>query len=203
MVTYRMTNPLPVKLVGAVVLATIAVLTTTTAQAKLVQERTLYVSKFVCGLKTGFTPPQAVNLAFSPILYDYREVEPGSYASILNIFYAGNGLVRFGDSIDVYASVKGVSPNPLVKSFAPFSFRTDTVDCGEIRDALANALPQKTANFGLIEGYLYILRPSDDLEAQTVYTYSTGEIEIDGLGSSIDVERVTPRTTTVFEFNPF
>ena len=64
---------------------------TTVAQAQTIGPIALnsvvYAAKFVCGFKPGFTPPQS-RVLLGPAIYDYRDFEPGSYATALNVFFA-------------------------------------------------------------------------------------------------------------------
>ena len=167
----------------------------------------VYAAKFVCGFKPGFTPPQS-RVLLGPAVYDYRDFEPGSYATALNVMYAG--VTPANTTVTVLASVPETSANRSlqginVESRQLSGFSTVKVDCEDIALALSGPLPQ-VADKEVIEGFLYITRPIDDLVVEAVYSYSSeigslgGEPRNEGgigVGSSIHVQNIEPKSYRV------
>ena len=163
----------------------------------------VYAAKFVCGFKSGFTPPQS-RVLLGPAIYDYRDFEPGSYATALNVFFATGANTT--TNINVLVSVPETSQNSAVQginlgSLSISNFGTVKVDCEDIAQALNGPLPQ-VADKEVIEGFLYITRPIDDLVVEAVYSYSSeigslgGEPRNEGgigVGSSIHVQNIEPK----------
>ncbi|GJL64082.1 MAG: hypothetical protein NPIRA04_27360 [Nitrospirales bacterium] len=184
---------------------------TPTAQAQTIPpqspiplNRVVYAAKFVCGFKPGFTPPQS-RVLLGPAVYDYRDLEPGSYATALNVLFTTGANTT--TNINVLASVPETSQNAAVQgvNLGPMSvsnFGTVKVDCEDIAQALNGPLPQ-VADKAVIEGFLYITRPVDDLVVEAVYSYSSeigslgGEPRNEGgigVGSSIHVQNIEPKS---------
>ena len=173
--------------------------------------RVVYVAKFVCGFKPGFTPPQS-RVLLGPAIYDYRDFEPGSYATALNVFLATGGNTT--TNINVLVSVPETSQNSALNgiNLGPLSisnFGTVKVDCEDIAQALNGPLPQ-VADKQVFEGMLYIQHSVDDLVVEAVYSYSSqigslgGEPTNQGgigLGSSVHVQNIEPKTYS-FRFPP-
>ena len=161
----------------------------------------------MCGFPPGYTPPHS-RLLNGPGIYEYRDFEPGSYATALNVFYAG-GTNR-NTNINIFASVPETSQNAAINGISLGSrsisnFGTVKVDCEDVSQALNGPLPQVAAQ-ETIEGFLYITRPSDDLTVEAVYTQSSqigalgGEplnLGGIGLGSSIHVQNIEPKTYSI------
>ncbi len=186
------------------------------AHAQLIQPRpiptpipatqVLYTAKFVCGFKPGFTPPQG-NVVNGPGIYSYRDFEPGSYATALNVLYATGQNTN--TNVNVFISVPETTQNsPLTRvNLGPFplsNFGTVKVDCDDIAQALNGPLPQIAAQ-EVIEGFLYITRGIDDLVVEAVYSYTSqisalgGEPRSNagiGLGASVHVQNIEPKTLT-------
>ena len=164
----------------------------------------MYVAKFVCGFKEGFTPPQAPFFPPPPPTYDYQDFEPGSYSTALNIFFPN--LLYLRSRVDVRVSIPEPYSTPpvtsvLVKSLTPSGFGTWKVDCTDIFQVLDPQKSPQVKDRQLVEGFLYFTRPSDDSEVHAVYTYSSHRSPEDGntgLGSSIDTEKIEPRITESF-----
>ena len=164
----------------------------------------VYGAKFVCG-------PQAIAATRIGQITQYSALQPGNYATALNIFTLSDNQ----PSIEVYASMDGNSTNSLVAQL-PISrvFETHTITCNGILNALG--VNVSTVAY---EGFLYITRSQTDLDIQAVYTFESRdafnefrgvdeagnvvinpEIEVIsiggagglGLGASIDVERIVP-----------
>jgi len=164
----------------------------------------VYAAKFVCGFKPGFTPPQS-RVLLGPAVYDYRDFEPGSYATALNVLFATGANTT--TNINVLVSVPETSQNLALRgvNLGPLSisnFGTVKVDCEDIAQALNGPLPQVAAK-EVFEGFLYITRSADDLVVEAVYSYSSqigslGGEPINqrgvGLGSSIHVQNIEPKT---------
>jgi len=164
----------------------------------------VYVAKFVCG-------PQTLAATRIGQITEYSALEPGNYATALNIL----PLNDVHPQIEVYASMVDSPINPVVAQFpAPISFRTLTLTCTDIIDSFGLAVSDEA-----YEGFLYIKRRKPDLEVQAVYTYASRDEFTDwlgvdqqgnvvpnpeinlisiggagglGLGASIDVERIEP-----------
>ena len=171
----------------------------------------VYAAKFVCGFKPGFTPPQELVISGTAGLYNYRDFEPGSYATALNVLFATGA--NNTTNINVFVSVPETSQNSALRGvhLGPLSisnFGTVKVDCEDIAQALNGPLPQ-VADKEVIEGFLYITRPADDLIVEAVYSYSSyyssqngglgGETVQAGigLGSSIHVQNIEPKTYSI------
>jgi len=163
-----------------------------------------YVAKFVCGFKPGFTPPQS-RVLLGPAIYDYRDFEPGSYATALNVLFTTG--INTTTNLNVFVSVPETSQNAALQgvNLGPLSisnFGTVKMDCEDIAQALNGPLPQVAAK-EVIEGFLYITRSVDDLVVEAVYSYSSvigslgGEPRNEGgigVGSSIHVQNIEPKT---------
>lgn len=168
----------------------------------------LYSAKFVCGFKPGFTPPQG-NVVNGPGIFNYRDFEPGSYATALNVLYATGRNTN--TNVNVFVSVPETTQNSALTrvNLGPLplsNFGTVKVDCGDIAQALNGPLPQIAAQ-EVIEGFLYITRGIDDLVVEAVYSYSSqigalgGELGSElggnggiGLGASVHVQNIEPKT---------
>ncbi|WP_454064755.1 hypothetical protein [Candidatus Nitrospira salsa] len=188
---------------GVNILTPIAQAQTISPQPQIPLNRVVYAAKFVCGFKPGFTPPQS-RVLLGPAVYDYRDFEPGSYATALNVMSPGNTTVT------VLASAPETSANrPLrginVESRQLSGFSSVKIDCEDIAQALNGPLPQ-VADKEVIEGFLYITRPVDDLVVEAVYSYSSeigslgGEPRNEGgigVGSSIHVQSIEPKSYRV------
>ena len=184
----------------------------------------LYLAKFVCGFQAGQTPPQ-INKGLgggiplpNQFLPTYRGFQPGSYSTTLNVFNTSQSIARFS----VFASIEGVATTPNVATVSLGRFRTRQIGCEEIVNKVAPMIPGGLLSGGLVEGFLYIQRTRQDLDAQAVYSYSSidafHEFRGDdgliggtgaagagglGLGASVDVERITPVVTdNIFVFAP-
>ncbi len=209
------------------VIASLAISVAATAQVTVVPTKQLtvlqpialpkpivYAAKFVCGAQTQAAIQIGQTVAFA-------DLEPGAYATALNIFSLSQGQPQ----IDVYASVHGSAFDPLVAQFSsPRAFETHTVVCNDIMQVVP---PNPRGTGEVVEGFLYITRRQPDLDVQAVYTYANREkFEFDkwrgvtsdgyvvpvpeediagdlisiggagggglGLGASIDVERIAP-----------
>lgn len=173
----------------------------------------VYAAKFVCGFKPGFTPPQERVINGSGI-YNYRDFEPGSYATALNVLFLTGPS---STSINVLLSVPETSQNSALKgiNLGPLTlanFDAAKVNCEDIAQAVRGPLPQ-VADLEVIEGFLYIPRPTDDLIVEAVYSYSSqiGSLGSEplrlnggiGLGSSIHVQNIEPKTYSVQFSGPF
>lgn len=185
---------------------------TPVAQAQLIQPipatQVLYTAKFVCGFKPGFTPPQG-NVVNGPGIYNYRDFEPGSYATALNVLYATGRNTN--TNVNVFISVPETTQNSALTrvNLGPLplsNFGTVKVDCGDIAQALNGPLPQIAAQ-EVVEGFLYITRGIDDLVVEAVYSYSSqigalgGEPRNNagiGLGASVHVQNIEPKTLSNF-----
>ncbi|WP_447968491.1 hypothetical protein [Nitrospira sp. M1] len=193
----------------AILLSTLGVVSAHTplAHAQVLQPvpltSTVYAAKFVCGFKPGYTPPQS-RVLLGPAVYDYRDFEPGSYATALNVLFTGANTTT---NINVMVSVPETSQNAPLRgvNLGPMSisnFGTVKVDCEDIAQALNGPLPQ-VADKEVIEGFLYITRSTDDLVVEAVYSYSSqigslgGEPRNEGgigVGSSLHVQNIEPKT---------
>ena len=171
----------------------------------------VYVAKFVCGFKAGFTPPQE-NVVNGPGIYDYRDFEPGSYATAINVFFPGGAFLSASVDMSVSlpetpvsSALRGIDLGPV----SILSSGTVKVDCESIIAAInsqaPNALPQ-IANLEVIEGFVYIPRPEDDLIVEAVYSYSSqigtlGGEPINpvgtGVGASVHVQNIEPKSIPV------
>ena len=175
----------------------------------------VYAAKFVCGFKPGFTPPQS-QVLLGPGIYDYRDFEPGSYATTLNVLFTG--ITPANTTVTVLASVPETTQNrPLrginVDSRQLSGFSSGKVDCEDIAQALNGPLPQVAAK-EVFEGFLYIVRPVDNLVVEAVYSYSSeiGSLGDEprnqggiGVGSSVHVQNIEPkpfRAQTPLILNP-
>ncbi|GJL54837.1 MAG: hypothetical protein NPIRA02_19690 [Nitrospirales bacterium] len=170
---------------------------------------TVYAAKFICGFKPGFTPPQS-RVLLGPAIYDYRDFEPGSYATALNVLFVTGARLYTTTNINVFVSVPETSHNAAVQgvNLGPLSisnFGTVNVDCEDIAQALRGPLPQ-VADKEVIEGFLYITRSIDDLVVEAVYSYSSeigslgGEPRHEGgigVGSSLHVQNIEPKTYSI------
>ena len=164
----------------------------------------VYAAKFVCG-------PQTVAATRIGQIVNYSAVEPGNYATALNLL----SLTAAAAPIDVRASMDGVAFNPIVAQLPKSElFQTHTVTCDEILKGFGVSVSDEA-----YEGFLLIERWKPDLEVQSVYTYASrekfaawrgvdeqlnvienpevGVVSIGGagglgLGASIDVERIQP-----------
>ncbi len=166
--------------------------------------RVAYAAKFVCGFKPGLTPPQG-RVLNGPGVFSYRDFEPGSYATALNILYAG--ITPATTTVTILASVPETSENRSLRGINVGSeqlsgFNSVKVDCEDIARALNGPLPQ-VANQEIIEGFLYVTRPTDDLIVEAVYSHSSqigslgGEPRNQGgigVGSSIHVQNIEPKS---------
>ncbi len=166
----------------------------------------LYTAKFVCGFKPGFTPPQG-NVVNGPGIFNYRDFEPGSYSTALNVLYATGRNTN--TNVNVFISVPETTQNAALTrvNLGPLplsNFGTVKVDCEDIAQALNGPLPQIAAQ-EVIEGFLYITRGIDDLVVEAVYSYSSqigalgGEPRNNadiGLGASVHVQNIEPKTLT-------
>ena len=176
-----------------------------TAQAQTTSQ--VYAAKFVCGFKTGFTPPQE-NVLLQPAIHPYRDFEPGSYATTLNILFA-NALF-FATPVEVFVSVPRTPDNAAIRgvnvgTFTVQSFGSTRVDCEDIATAIESQLPgtfRQIPRQEIIEGFLYITRNTDDLAVEAVYTHSSqigslGSEPVNGagigLGTSVQVRNIEPR----------
>ena len=168
----------------------------------------VYAAKFVCGFKPGFTPPQERVINGSGI-YNYRDFEPGSYATALNVFFATGA--NTSTTVNVLLSIPETAQNSSLKGvnlgqMTIANFETAKVDCEDITQAVRGSLPQ-VADFEVIEGFLYITRSTHDLIVKAVYSYSSqiGSLGSEplringgiGLGSSIHVQNIEPKTYRV------
>ena len=195
-----------ITLVGSIIpdKASAQVLTPGTIGPVLPASRVVYAAKFVCGFKQGFTPPQGQVLN-GPGIFNYRDFEPGSYATALNILFTG--ATPANTTVTVLASVPETSANAGLRGVNVDSqqlsgFSSLKVDCEDISQALNGPLPQVAAQ-EVIEGFLYVIRPLDDLVVEAVYSYSSqigslgGEPRNQsgiGVGSSIHVQNIEPKT---------
>ncbi len=164
----------------------------------------LYAAKFVCGPQLRAATGIGQTLRFAA-------VEPGHYATALNILPLING----SPSIDIYAAMEDSVVNPLVAHFSiSGAYRMYTVTCEEILASFGVSVVDEA-----YEGFLYVERRQPDLEMQAVYTYASRDEFTDwlgvdqkgnvvanpeiglksiggagglGLGASIDVERIEP-----------
>jgi len=172
----------------------------------------VYAAKFVCGFRPGFTPPQE-NVINGPGIYDYRDFEPGSYATAINVFFPG-GLF-FLPTVEAFVSVPETAANPPVTGIAlgPLSVLNSgsvKIDC----ESIIAAIDSQTSNtfsqipdLEVVEGFVYIPRAEDDLVVEAVYTYSSqigalgGEpvnpVGI-GAGASVHVQNIQAKSVSVF-----
>lgn len=179
------------------------------------QKPIVYSAKFVCGPQTK--PATSTGQATT-----FAALQPGNYATALNILPLGGGLPE----IEVFASMHGSAGNPSVtRVTVTQAFETHTLACEEIINAFG-----VTARDEAYEGFLYITRSRADLDVQAVYTYASrdsfqfkefrgvdelGNVVVEpetgifsiggagggglGLGASIDVERVVPINRGFFQ----
>src|SRR5436305_6478143 len=125
------------------------------SNAPLAADSSVYSTKFACGTVTGTlptvtdpTPPAAQTI--------YRQVEPGSYATVLNILhapYTPPNTVQLA-SVHISIVVEGLGETSLDRGFLPFTTRK--IGCPEITQQLAQAFPSFTADGRFVEGYLHV-----------------------------------------------
>ena len=173
----------------------------------------LYIAKFVCGFQAGQTAAQ-INKGLgggtplpNQISPAFSGFQPGSYSTTLNIFNASSATATF----TVFASIDGVVTTPKVSTVSLGTFRTRQIGCEDIAKSVAPFIPGGLFNGNLVEGFMYIQRSKQDLDAQVVYSYSSKDAFHEfrgddgliggtgaagagglGLGASVDVERITP-----------
>ena len=121
----------------------------------------IYSAKFVCGAQRA---PLSLALPRDPGLLD---VQPGSYATVLNIM----NLYRFAPRVKVQASLAQSSPSAfantrVIRDQAVPVFGAMKVGCADIAAAFGRN------NSDVFDGFLYIIQPQDYLNVQAVYTYS-------------------------------
>jgi hypothetical protein len=175
-----------------IVCVTLFTLSATSAEAQT--NFVVYRAKFVCGFAPGNVPDSGSSASVLPA--PYREVQPGSYSTVVNILNARlNGQAS---RLDGYVFVHGRATAFLPASIlVPFDTSSHSrIDCDAITSALVAGGFQADGRF--VEGFV-MLRARDqlqnlgsDLEVSVVYTYASRRTDANGtgLGSSIDVERI-------------
>jgi hypothetical protein len=148
------------------------------AHAQIV--RTLYAAKFTCGAQGA----RSTNLP--------TPLETGTYAFDLGVFNASSTP---SNTVSVFAALPGDRP-VFVESFSLPAYGNESTDCAEILDALG-----VLATPNAVLGYVHLLRQTDDVEVQAVYTRTASSNGAPAStpvgGASVDVERIEPRVIEI------
>jgi len=163
---------------------------------------TVYSGKFACGTVSG-NLPNATDSTPPPAQTIYRDVEPGSYATVLNILhapYTPPNQVQLA-SMQLSIVVDGLGATTFNLGFLPFT--TKKIGCPEITQKLAQAFPSFLADGHFVEGYLHLRNVSggDDPAFQDVsilYTYAL-RVGSAGVGSSMHVQHLEGRAVPNFD----
>ncbi len=154
---------------------------------------TVYVAKFFCGFTDGRVP--RINDP-SPLPAPYRAVEPGNYATVINL----NNITSTTFTINpaVVVSVAGMQPVGLSGPGPLQGLQAATIECRDITNALAT---RGFANDGrFVEGYVTIFTPlfsplAAYLDVTAGYSYAIQRADNSGtgLGASFHVVHIDGR----------
>jgi hypothetical protein len=161
------------------------------AGAQVEPNQTVYIAKFFC----GFTDGRVVRLNDpTPLPAPYRAVEPGNYATVINI--TSNTLTSIQPDYSVSISAQGFAPSLHLPTPELDNFEVLAIDCRDITARLAEG--RGFVNDGrYVEGYITIVSDLYDpvilsLEVNAAYTYAVQKADTNGtgLGSSLQVLRI-------------
>jgi hypothetical protein len=162
---------------------------------------TVYSGKFACGTVSG-NLPNATDSTPPAALTIYRDVEPGSYATALNILHTPYTPPNQAQLVDLRISivVDGLGQTTFNSGLLPFTAKK--MGCPEITQKLAQAFPAFVADGHFVEGYLHVRAfAGGDPAFQDVsilYTYAL-RVGSSGVGSSMHVEHLVGRTVPNFD----
>jgi hypothetical protein len=153
----------------------------------------LYAVKFFCGFTDGRIPK--LNDP-TPLPAPYRAVEPGNYATVINI--TNLSLANTSANLSRSVRVEGLAQVSLgTVTLQPF--QVNTVNCDDIAQILA-AQRGFQGDGRFVEGYVVIstrlVNPVImSLDVQGAYSYAVQKVDNNGtgLGSSLQVVRIEPR----------
>jgi hypothetical protein len=163
---------------------------------------TVYSGKFACGTVSG-NLPNATDNTPPAALTIYRDVEPGSYATVLNILhapYTPPNQVQLA-SMQLTILVDGLGQTTFNLGFQPFT--TKKIGCAEITQKLAQAFPAFVADGRFVEGYLHLRNVSGGnnpafQDVSILYTYAL-RVGNSGVGSSMHIQHLEPRQVPNFD----
>jgi hypothetical protein len=149
----------------------------------------VFAAKFLC----GFTDGRVARLNDpTPLPAPYRAVEPGNYATVLNV--TSIGFSGASTVIQRSVHVEGLDVVGLDGVVMPAG-KVSTTNCTEITQKLAQVRGfQNDGRF--VEGYVYVSSGLSDpalLSLDVTAAYSYAVLNATGLGSSLQVVRIEPR----------
>ncbi len=158
----------------------------------------VYTAAFICGVAEPTRDVQSEGDAF---LSAYDDLEPGSYASFLNLQNTSSN----SRSITLYVAAQGLNSNLLIDTVTVGAFQTRRFGCLDFMDDVAANFPGDVLFGQAVQGTVYFVQTNEDIVLRTTQTYSATRNDGDaGVGGvSVDVVRETPREIDGFVILPF
>ncbi|MEL7450876.1 MAG: hypothetical protein AAFN78_16805 [Pseudomonadota bacterium] len=158
----------------------------------------VYTAAFICG---SAEPTRDVQSEGDAFLSAYDDLEPGSYATFLNLQNTSSN----SRSITLYVAAQGLNSNLLIDTVTVGAFQTRRFGCLDFMDDVAANFPGDVLFGQAVQGTVYFVQTNEDIVLRTTQTYSAtrndGDVNIGGV--SVDVARETPREIDGFVILPF
>ncbi len=162
---------------------------------------TVYSGKFACGTVSG-TLPNSTDATPPAAQVIYRDVQPGSYSTVMNIVhtpYTPPDTSQLA-SMNLTILVEGLGATTFNLGFAPFTEKK--IGCPIITQHLAQAFPAFVADGRFVEGYLHLRVTSGgqpEFQDVSILYSSAVRMGTTGVGSSMQVEHLVGKTVPNYD----